>query len=348
MYNTIKTIMVSMIMLSSSLIFQNVNADQGQKTKKCGTVSLAEMNWLSATLLANVDKLILEEGFGCTVIMQSGGTDTIFVSMNEKMKPDIAPEMWTHSFGEPYKKALAEQRLLEINTAPLIEGGEGWWITPKTLEKHPELTSIEEVIKRPDLFPDKENPEKGAFVGCPAGWGCEKVNLSLFEAYDMAEKGWKVVNPGSGSGLKISMSKAAERGENWFGYYWQPTALIDRHKMVKLKSTDYAGDENWHCINQFPENRDESCKTLKPTAWLAAKVSTLITGEAQAKLPQPVIEYFKKRSFSNESISSMLLSMDEEQTDGEDAAFQYLEKFQDEWTAWLDPKIADKVMKAIQ
>ena len=33
----------------------------------CGSVSIAEMNWASAQLMANVDKIILQEGYGCDV-----------------------------------------------------------------------------------------------------------------------------------------------------------------------------------------------------------------------------------------------------------------------------------------
>ena len=33
----------------------------------CGDVQIAAMNWASAQLIANVDKLILEKGYGCNV-----------------------------------------------------------------------------------------------------------------------------------------------------------------------------------------------------------------------------------------------------------------------------------------
>ena len=39
----------------------------GRSGSACGTVSVAEMNWASAQLMANVDKIILESGYGCKV-----------------------------------------------------------------------------------------------------------------------------------------------------------------------------------------------------------------------------------------------------------------------------------------
>ena len=44
----------------------------------CGEISVAEMNWASAELMANVDKIILEEGYGCSVELVPGATMTTF------------------------------------------------------------------------------------------------------------------------------------------------------------------------------------------------------------------------------------------------------------------------------
>ena len=41
---------------------------------------MADMNWPSATLIANVDKFILEEGYGCKVELIPGATTATFVT----------------------------------------------------------------------------------------------------------------------------------------------------------------------------------------------------------------------------------------------------------------------------
>ena len=140
---------------------------------ECGDIQIAEWNWASGELMANVDKVILEAGFGCKVEMVPGATTTTFASMNEKGQPDIAGELWINAVREPLNKALEEGTLHSTNAGPITELGEGWWISPKTAEKHPELKTVLDVLKHPELFPDKEDKEKGAFIGCPAGWGCQ-------------------------------------------------------------------------------------------------------------------------------------------------------------------------------
>ena len=35
----------------------------------CGKITYANMNWASASLMANIDKIILEKGFGCVELL---------------------------------------------------------------------------------------------------------------------------------------------------------------------------------------------------------------------------------------------------------------------------------------
>lgn len=85
----------------------------------CGNITIAEMNWASAELMANVDKIILEKGYGCSVEMVAGATMPTFTSMNEKGQPDIAGELWANAVANPLKKAVAEGRLHSVNDGPI-------------------------------------------------------------------------------------------------------------------------------------------------------------------------------------------------------------------------------------
>ena len=70
----------------------------------CGEVTMAEFNWASGELMANVDKMILEAGYGCDVELIVGGTTQIFAAMDEKGTPEIAGELWANAVQEPLKK----------------------------------------------------------------------------------------------------------------------------------------------------------------------------------------------------------------------------------------------------
>ena len=109
---------------------------------KCGKLVIAEQNWASAELMANVDKIILEKGYGCEVELIPGSTMPTFTSMNDKGTPDMNPEQWANAVYEPLKVAVSEKRIVVANKAPITGLGEGWWITPATVEKHPEIKGM--------------------------------------------------------------------------------------------------------------------------------------------------------------------------------------------------------------
>ena len=312
--------------------------------EECGEVTVAEMNWASAELMANVDKIILTEGYGCEVELVAGATMTSFTSMNEKGEPDVAPELWVNAVREPLAVAMEEGRLHSVLEGPITQLGEGWWIPPHTRDAHPELETVLDVLERPDLFPHPEDSSKGAFVGCPAGWGCQLTNANLFRAFDMEAKGWILVDPGSAAGLDGSMAKAVERGENWFGYYWNPTAMIGKYQMHLLPfGVEFAGSENWDgCIVKA----EQDCADPQPSSWTESEVHTVITNRF-SEAGGPAVEYLENRIFPGPVMNAMLVYMTEEQAGGEDAAIEFLSTRQDVWTTWVSEEVADKVRAAL-
>ena len=311
---------------------------------KCGKVTIAEMNWASAQLMAHVDKIILETGFGCKAEIVAGDTMPTFTSMNEKGRPDIAPELWINAVKVPLKKAKGEGRLHAVNSGPISGLGEGWWIPPYTAKKYPELKTVGDILKRPDLFPYAEDKAKGAFLGCPAGWGCQLANANLFRAFNMKKKGWVLVNPGSAAGLDGSMAKALERKKNWFGYYWSPTALIGKYNMVKVPfGVPFAGRDNWDKCIAKPE---KDCADPKKSAWTKSEVETVITKKFMSK-GGPAVKYLKTRVYPGALMNSMLAYMKNNQADGKTAALKFLKENENVWGKWVSPAEASKIKSGI-
>ncbi len=310
--------------------------------ESCGDVTIAEMNWASAELMANVDAIILEEGYGCNVELIAGATQTTFASMNEKGQPDVAPELWVNAVLNLLNSAKAEGRMITLNDT-VIEGiGEGWFVSPAVVENHPELDTVEKLIARPDLFPYVEDESKGAFMGCPSGWGCQLSNQNIFRAFDMENKGWTLVDPGSGAGLDGAIAKAAERGQNWLGYYWSPTSVVGKYGLIQMQfETEFAGMDHWNdCVVV------EDCADPQPTSYIASTVETVVT-KRFAEEASAAAEYFKTRSYPNATMGQMLVYMTEEQAAGEDAAYEFLEKYEDVWTKWVPAEVAEKVKDAL-
>lgn len=112
---------------------------------ECGSAQIADMGWNSASLIANVDRFILEHGYGCDATLVPGDTMPTGTSMVEKGEPDIAPEMWSNSLKEALDKGVAEGRLLYAGHSLSDGGEEGFWVPSYMVEKFPELKTIEGV-----------------------------------------------------------------------------------------------------------------------------------------------------------------------------------------------------------
>ena len=330
--------------LIGSIVFMGSVLISGSASAACGSITIAEMNWPSAELMANVDKIILEKGYDCDVELVPGDTVPTFTSMNEKGQPDVAGELWANAVRELLKVANDEGRLHTVNTGPITGLGEGWWIPPHTAEKHPELKTVLDILEHPELFPHPEDPSKGAFVGCPSGWGCQLSNINLFRAFEMESKGWLLVDPGSAAGLDGSMTKAVERGENWFGYYWSPTAIIGKYNMVKVPfGVPFAGSENWDGCIVKPE---QECADPKPSAWTQSEVITMVTDRMIAEEGMAV-DYLSNRVFPGAILNGMLVYMQENQADGADAATEFLKQHETIWTEWVPVEVSAKVKAAL-
>lgn len=315
---------------------------QVQAADECGKVSIADMNWSSATLIANVDKFILEHGYGCEAELVPGDTMPTGTSMIEKNEPDIAPEMWSNSMKDALDKGVAEKRLRYAGNSLSDGGEEGFWVPEYMVKKYPELATIEGVKKHVKLFTHPEDDTKSAFYGCPAGWNCQISAGNLFNAMNLADSGFEMIDPGSGAGLAGSIAKAFTREEAWFGYYWAPTAVLGKYKMVKVDfGTGVDKDEFVNCTSA------EDCEDPKPTMYPPSVVQTVTIESFAAKSPM-AYEYVANRSFTNNQMNGLLAWMEDNQADGEVAAEHFLTEYEASWTAWVSPEVAAKVKAALQ
>jgi glycine betaine/proline transport system substrate-binding protein len=264
--------------------------------------------------------------------------------MQEKGEPDVAPEFWANAAIIALNKAVDEGKMHSLNKAPITGLGEGWWVLPHTLKKHPELTTADAILKRPDLFPHPEDPSKGGFHICPPGWNCELSNRNHFRAWGMEEKGWAIVETGSAAGLDGSIAKAAERGENWFGYYWSPTAIIGKYDMQAVDMGEWGGKENWDGCLVLPE---QECANPKKSSWTKSEVYTIVTDNFKKTAGNAGMEYFKKRTYPGPVMNGMLVWMGENQAEGADAAIEFLKTQESVWTKWVSGAAAKKIKKAL-
>ncbi|WP_432455135.1 MULTISPECIES: ABC transporter substrate-binding protein [unclassified Agarivorans] len=312
-----------------------------QAEEDCGSVTIADMNWSSASLIANVDKFILEQGYGCEAELVPGDTMPTTVSMIEKGEPDIAPELWTNSAKDALERGVAEKRIRFAGRSLSDGGEEGFWVPQYMVDQYPELATIEGIKQHADLFPHPESKELGGFYGCPAGWNCQISSGHLFTALALEKSGFELIDPGSGAGLSGSIAKAYARKQGWFGYYWAPTAVLGKYKMVKVDLGSGIDEQEFlSCTTQ------EDCVNPKVTMYPPSAVYSVTTESFASKAPQ-AYGYITKRAFSNAQMNQLLSWMEDNQADGDAAMYHFLSEFPETWKAWVSPEVAAKVSQAL-
>jgi len=308
---------------------------------KCGTVTIANMNWQSAEVLAEIDKFILSEGYGCDAQLVPGDTMPTLTAMMEKGQPDVAPEAWINAVRTPLDAAVKEGTL-HYATRSLKDGGvEGWWIPKYIADANPGIKTIGDALARPDLFPAPEDKTKGAVHNCPSGWGCQINTGNAFKAWGAADKGFTLVDTGSAAGLDGSIAKAYERKQGWLGYYWAPTSILGKYEMVKLDAGVKHDKAAWDSCNV-----KEDCANPVKNEWPVADVFTVVTDRFK-KEGGEAYKYLSSRNWGNQDVGVLLAWMSDNQATGEDGAVHFLKNNEAIWTKWVSSKVAAKVKAAL-
>lgn len=205
----------------------------------CGQVTIATMNWQSAEVAAYLDKFVLENGFGCSAEVVAGDTVPTLSSLAEKGQPDIVPEAWVSLQPELVKNAVSGGKA--VAAAKILTDGaiQGWWMPKYFADAHPEIKTIPDLFKHPELFPAPEDASMGAVYNGAPGWGGTVVTTQLFKAFGGEASNFVLVDTGSGAGLDGAISKAYEDKQAIVAYYWNPSSILGKYPMVKL---DYGVD----------------------------------------------------------------------------------------------------------
>lgn len=308
----------------------------------CGDVSLAEFTWQSAQAMTHVDNLILANGYGCNTSIIAGDTVPTITAMIEKGQPDLSPESTPSLLGEVYTKGAAEGRISQIGVA--ISDGQvsGWYIPTYIAEANPDIKTVEDAVKHPELFPAPEDASKGGVIQGPQGWGDTVVTAQLYKALDLDSKGFQLIPSGSAAALDGAITKAYEQKKGFIAAYWAPTSLLVKYPMVRL--THPHDPAEWaRCTSK------QDCPDPKPNYWQEAEMVTLASkGFADRTDIPEVKEYLAKRSWTQAEVSKVMLWMTENQANGADGAKWFIKNMEDVWTKWVPADVAEKVKAAAQ
>ena len=316
-----------LMLAATTLIFTGSNT-----LAACGKVTITEMNWASASVVTEVAKFLMEEGYGCDVTKVPSSSVPALASVAETGEPDILTELWVS--GTPSFNGLEAAGKVTALTAVLSDGGvEGWWIPQYTVDAHPELATLEGVLANPDLL-------DGLFHQCPEGWYCKTINRNLMTASGLIEAGFEVFEHGSGETMATSIAAAFANKDPWLGYYWAPTSILGKYPMQMVDLGEFDADAHT-C------NTKSDCAAPMVSPYPSSRVITAVTSKFAANNPE-VTELMKNLSFTNRQMGEVLAWKEDNNASGEEAAVYFLNSNKEVWASWLNDDARSKLSALLQ
>lgn len=308
-------------------------------------IHFADLNWESGSLITEVLRVIVEKGYDLPTDTLPGTTITLETAL-AKNDIQVIGEEWAGR-SPVWVKAEAEGKVLGLGD--IVKGAtEGWWVPEYVVKGDPakgikplaaDLHSVTDLARYKDMFKDPEAPSKGRFLNSPIGWTSEIVNKQKLKAYGLDDS-FVNFRSGSGAALDAEIASSIRRGKPVLFYYWSPTPLMGRYKLIQLQEPPFDA-EAWKTLT------DADNPNPKPTRSLASKLSIGVSAPFQKEHPQ-ITAFFAKVDFPIEPLNQALAEMSEKHTPPREVAQAFLKAHPDIWKAWLTDDVAQKVEASLK
>ncbi|WP_430787927.1 ABC transporter substrate-binding protein [Virgibacillus flavescens] len=332
--------MKKMLMLVSAAVLLVLSACGGESESdgKKEKIVFADAGWDSIRVHNSIAQKIIEEGYGYETEVTPGSTSATFLGLREG-DIDVYMEAWTDNIKEVYNEATEAGDVEKVSVnfddnvqgiyvpTYVIEGDEERGIEPMA----PDLKTVEDLKKYPELFSDPAEPEKGRLINAPSGWAVAEAITKKMETYGLNDT---FVNfmPGSDAAIVASLTDAIDAGEPWVGYYWSPTAVTAKFDLTLLEEPEF-DKKVWEKTKgtEFPPN-DVVVAVHKDMPDQAKDVVDFLSNyETSSKLTEEALKY-----------------MDKNQVSAEEAAVWWMKQHEDLWTGWVPEDVATKVKDSMK
>ncbi|MFD2042833.1 ABC transporter substrate-binding protein [Ornithinibacillus salinisoli] len=302
------------------------------------TIVLGDAGWDSIRVHNSIAQTIMEEGFGYDTEVKSGSTAAT-VQGHREGDINVYMEIWTDNIKEVYEEAT-EAGDFETVSVNFDDNKQGLYVPTYVIEGDPErgieplapeLRTVEDLKKYPEVFEDPEDPGRGRILNAPSGWAVAEQIDEKFEVYGLNET-MNNFMPGSDSAAVADLVDAYEAGRAWVGYYWSPTLVTAKYDLTLLEEPEY-DEEVWNETRgtEFPPN----------------DVVVTVHKDFPEQAPD-VYEFLQNYETSSELTEEALVYMDENGVEPDEAAKWWMKEHEDIWTSWVSEEVAEKVKDALE
>lgn len=332
---------IGTLLAAATLLFLSAcgggGSNETKDNKEIKKIVFADAGWDSIRIHNAVAQKILEEGYGYETDVTAGSSSATLQGLR-KGDINVYMEVWTDNVKEVYEDAIESGDIIKTSVnfddndqglyvpSYVIHGDKERGIEPLA----PDLKTVEDLKKYPDIFADPEDPGRGRVINAPSGWVVADHIDAKFDAYGL-EESLNNFMPGSDSAIVASLVDAYKSGKGWVGYYWSPTAITAKYDLVLLEEPAY-DEKVWKetRMTKFPPN----------------DVVTAVHKDLPEQAPEAV-EFLKKYETSSALTEEALQYMEDEGASAEEAAIWWMKENEEVWTKWIPEETVQKVMEAL-
>lgn len=301
-------------------------------------IKFADAGWDSIRVHNSIAQIIVEEGYGYDTEVVSGTTAATMQAL-EQGDINVYMEVWTDNIKDVYEKAIDSGKIVNISTN-FADNSQGLYVPTYVIKGDaergieavaPDLKTVQDLAKYPELFQDPEDRSKGRIIGAPSSWVVSEHLETKIATYDLDQQ-FNYLAPGSDAAIVADLAGAYSKGEPWVGYYWSPTWVTASYDLTLLEDNPY-DEKVW----------EESKGTeFPPNDVVIAVYKDLPT---QAK---DVVDFLSNYETSNAITEQALQYMGETESEPMETAQWWMKENEDIWTAWVPSDIAEKVKAALK
>lgn len=300
-------------------------------------IVFADAGWDSIRFHNAVVGFIAKNLYGYSYREVPGSTVVTFEGLKSG-EIDVHTEMWTNNIVSYYRD-LENGDFKELSTN-FNDNRQGIYVPRYVIEgdkkrnieaSAPDLKSVSDLKKYPEVFKDDENPEKGRIYGSIPGWEADRALYSKYLYYGLDEN-FEYFRPGSDTALNSAITAAYEKGVPIAAYYWEPTWLLGKYDMVLLEDAPYSEElyEKGGC--EFPP----------------VDVTVGCSNDFYNNDNEEIINLLSNYETSSELTSEALAYMQDNKTNYEDTAVWFLNSHEELIDDWLNEEDADKLKEILK
>lgn len=300
------------------------------------TIVATNNGWDSQVLHNEIAKFIVENAYEGYVFETSTGSSTMNWQALLAGDIDLDIESWTDNV-VTYQDDVARGDIVELGVL-VSDSKQGLYVPRYVIEGDaergiapiaPDLKTVEDLKKYPNLFPDEENPDRGRIYGSIPGWMADEILYKKYEFYGLDES-YNYVRLGSDATLFASLVSAYNLGNAWVGYCYEPTWVTGQLDVVLLEDAPY----------------DPALYAEGKCAFPSQALKIVSSSKFAEKAPD-LVEFFQKYHTGSQLISKALAHLDETGATHAETAKWLLQENDNLLTEWLPADKAEKVRAAL-